>query len=59
MTLNGAEANREEFWIDPSPHAGLGHAWRERIADKFRKIGTLSKVGTMSNGESVYTESLS
>lgn len=52
----GADYDRSEFWADPSEIAGIGRAWRQRIAERFEKLGTLNKVGTFSNGSSVYQE---
>lgn len=53
----GANYDRSEFWADPSELAGIGKAWRQRIAERFeREFGSLSKLGTMSNGGSVYQE---
>lgn len=52
----GADYDRSEFWADPSELAGIGKAWRQRIAERFEKLGTPNKVGTMSNGSSVYQE---
>ena len=53
----GADYDRSEFWADPSELAGIGKAWRTRIAELFiREFGSLSKVGTFSNGSSIYRE---
>ena len=53
----GADYDRGEFWADPSELAGIGKAWRTRIAELFiREFGSLSKVGTFSNGSSIYRE---
>lgn len=53
----GADYDRSEFWADPSELAGIGKAWRTRIAERFiREFGSLSKVGTFSNGSSIYRE---
>lgn len=53
----GADYDRSEFWADPSELAGIGKAWRQKISERFeREFGSLSKVGTMSNGGSVYQE---
>lgn len=49
----GSNYDRQEYWRDPSP--GLGKHWREQVSEKF--LGTfseLTKIGTFSNGESVY-----
>src|SRR5690606_18697904 len=54
----GSNYDRQEYWRDHSP--GLGKHWREQVSEKF--LGTfseLTKVGTFSNGESVYERKVS
>lgn len=45
--------DRAEYWRDPEPE--LGEHWRKQISAKFLStFGEYSKIGTFSNGESVY-----
>lgn len=52
----GANYDRECYFEDSSEHAGLGKHWRQQVAARFESIGTLSKIGTFSNGTSAYSE---
>lgn len=51
----GANYDRDGYYADDTELANLGEHWRKQIADKFiERFSTLSKIGTFSNGESVY-----
>ena len=55
----GPDYDRREFFADPSELAGISKHWRQQIAERFeREFSTLNKVGTMSNGSSVYTQTI-
>lgn len=47
--------DRDTYWRDDSALGSLGEQWRRSVSERFqREFGTLAKVGTFSNGESVY-----
>lgn len=51
----GSNYDRDTYWRDPEP--GLGEHWRKQISDRFDKeFGELAKLGTFSNGESLYSK---
>lgn len=51
----GPRYDRGEFWMDGTELAGLGEAWRKKISSRFASMfGTMTKLGTFSNGESVF-----
>lgn len=53
-----ADYDRTQCWADDSEIAGLGEQWRKKISEKFeRTFGSMYKIGTFSNGESVYKRS--
>ena len=51
----GANYDRDTYWDDSSDFAGLGAHWRSQVESKFLEtFSELTKIGTFSNGESVY-----
>lgn len=51
----GSNYDRNTYWRDPSPT--LGEHWRKQIDAKFQALySEYHKLGTFSNGESVYTK---
>lgn len=51
----GPNYDRGDYWRDPSEISGLGENWRNKISERFEKrFSTLQKLGTFSNGESVF-----
>lgn len=54
----GAKYDRQQYFADDSEIGGLGEHWRTQISTKFlAAFGTYRKLGTMSNGESVFEKS--
>lgn len=51
----GSNYDRGEYWRDPEPT--LGAHWRSQISERFlTEFSEYDKIGTFSNGESVYTK---
>jgi hypothetical protein len=51
----GARYDRDDYYADSTELANLGEHWRKQIADKFEQtFGGMRKLGTFSNGESIY-----
>lgn len=52
--------DRRDYWAEPEgPEADAGREWRERNAEEFlRMFGEYEKIGTFSNGESVYRKAV-
>lgn len=51
----GANYDRQNYYADDSQLSGMGEQWRKSIAPKFlATFGTMTRIATMSNGESVY-----
>lgn len=47
--------DRDTYWRDSGQLYALGSRWRASIAERFEStFSTLRKIGTFSNGESVY-----